>query len=169
MLLFIPSLLAGDMSAFFMRLVIVFILWLVVLVASLVDLKTGIDASKRLGCFKTTSRGLRQTIQKDVQYMNLLFIGFLFDFVLSYLTTLVSIVPLFGIFNIPVFSILGVIGLLIIEGISVRENLDKGKSKVLVSHETIETMIEIASILGDDKVKAISNLIKNNVSKTTLN
>ena len=96
-LLFIPSLLQGDMKSFLLKLSMVFLMWLIVFIASLVDLKTGIDGSKRLGSFKTTSRGLRQTIKKDLQYFMLLVVGLLFDFVLSYLTTLSDILPILGI------------------------------------------------------------------------
>ena len=159
-LLFIPSLLQGDMKSFLLKLSMVFLMWLIVFIASLVDLKTGIDGSKRLGCFKTTSRGLRQTIKKDLQYFMLLVVGLLFDFVLSYLTTLSDILPILGIFRIPIFSILGVLVILIIEGISVKENLEKGKNKEIISPELITSALDIIGVLGDDKIKAIAELLK---------
>ena len=164
-LLFIPSLLQGDMKSFLFKLSIVFLLWLIVFVASMVDLKTGIDGSKRLGCFKTTSRGLRQTVKKDLQYIMLLLVGLLFDFVLSYLSTLSDLIPLFGVFRIPIFSLLGVLVILIIEGISVKENLDKGKTKEIISPELITSALDIIGILGDDKVKAIAELLKQKEEK----
>ena len=158
-LLFIPSLLAGDMPTFFLKLAIVFLLWIIVFIASIVDLKTGIDASKRLGSFKTTSKGLRQTIKKNLQYIMLLFVGLLFDFVLSYLSTLSDILPILGMFRIPIFSLLGVLVILIIEAISVKENLDKGKDKEMISPELLNMALDIINTLGDDKIKSITQLI----------
>jgi len=153
------------MKSFLFKLSIVFLLWLIVFIASMVDLKTGIDGSKRLGCFKTTSRGLRQTVKKDLQYIMLLLVGLLFDFVLSYLSTLSDLIPLFGVFRIPIFSLLGVLVILIIEGISVKENLDKGKTKEIISPELITSALDIIGILGDDKVKAIAELLKQKEEK----
>jgi hypothetical protein len=157
--LFIPQLLDQDYKSFFIKLIVVFALWLIAFIASLVDLKTGIDASKRLGCFKTTSSGLRQTLKKGIQYFTILFIALLFDLVFSYLTTLTDIISILGLFRIPVFTLLAVIGVLVIESISVRENMKKG-SKNLVSTELINQALEIIGELGDEKVKAISNILK---------
>ena len=158
-LLFIPSLLSGDYRTFFIKLVIVFALWMIAIVASLIDLKTGIDASKRIGNFKTTSSGLRQTLRKDFQYFTLLIISLLFDFVFSYLTSLSDIINVLGLFRIPVFTILSVIIVLIIEGISVKENLEKGR-KDIVSPELLNKALEIISELGDEKIKAIAEILK---------
>jgi len=158
-LLFIPSLLTGDYRTFFIKLVIVFALWMIAIVASLIDLKTGIDASKRIGNFKTTSSGLRQTLKKDFQYFTLLVISLLFDFVFSYLTSLADIISVLGLFRIPVFTILSVIIVLIIEGISVKENLEKGR-KDIVSPELLNKALEIIGELGDEKIKAIAEILK---------
>lgn len=157
--LFIPSLLSQDYKSFFIKLIIVFALWIIAIIASLIDLKTGIDASKRLGKFKTTSSGLRQTLKKDFQYFTLFIIALLFDVVFSYLTTLTDIISFLGLFRIPVFTILSVIIILIIEFISVRENLDKGR-KEIVPQELVNKALEIISELGDDKIKAISKILK---------
>lgn len=163
-LLFIPSILSGDYRTFFIKLIIVFALWMIAIVASLVDLKTGIDASKRLGNFKTTSSGLRQTLKKDFQYFTLLIIALLFDVVFSYLTTLTDIIPFLGLFRVPVFTILSVIIILAIEFISVKENLEKGK-KQIISPEIMNKALDIISELGDEKVKAIADILKNKEEK----
>lgn len=163
-LLFIPSVLSGDYRTFFIKLIIVFALWLIAIVASLIDLKTGIDASKRLGKFKTTSSGLRQTLKKDFQYFTLLVIALLFDFVFSYLTTLTDIISFLGLFRIPVFTIISVIITLTIEFISVKENLEKGK-KQIISPELMNKALDIISELGDEKVKAIANILKDKEEK----
>lgn len=161
-LLFIPSLLSGDYKPFFFKLAIVFGLWLIVVVAASVDLRTGINASKRLGNFKTTSRGLRQTLKKLFEYFTFLTIALLFDIVLSYLTTLTDIWTLFGLFRIPVFTIVTITFILIIEWISVKENNEKGRCKEYVSPEMMNKALDVLGALGDEKVKAIADILKSN-------
>jgi len=160
-LLFIPSLLTGDYRTFFIKLIIVFALWLIVIVATLVDLRTGIAASKRKGNFRTTSKGLRQTLKKLFEYFTFLVIALLFDFVLSYLTTLVDIIPFLGLFRIPLFTIGSIVVILIIEGISVKENTEKSRGKDIITPEMLNSALNIIAALGDDKTKAIAELLKN--------
>lgn len=171
-LLFIPSLLIGDYKTFFIKLSIVFGFWLIAVIASMVDLRTGILASKRIGNFRTTSKGLRQTMKKLFEYFTFLTIALLFDVVLSYLTTLTDIVPLFGLFRIPIFTIASVIIILIIEGISVKENTEKGRNRDFVSPEVMNKALDIIGSLGDEKIKAIAELLKNKKDEkqsTTIN
>lgn len=163
-LLFIPALLSGDYKTFFIKLIIAFALWMIAIVATSIDLKTGIDASKRLGNFKTTSAGLRQTLKKNFQYFTLLVIALLFDFVFSYLTSLTDIFSFFGLFRIPLFTIGSVIIVLIIEFISVKENLEKGR-KEIISPEMMNKALEIIGELGDEKIKAIAKILKNKEKK----
>lgn len=158
-LLFIQSLLDGDYRTFFIKLIIILSLWLVAVLATLIDLKTGINASKRLGNFKTTSSGLRQTLKKDFQYFTLLIVAFLFDFVFSYLTSLTDIISLFALFKVPLFTIASVIIVLTIEGISVKENLEKGR-KEIISPDIMNKALDIIGELGDDKIKAIAEILK---------
>lgn len=157
--LFIPSILTEDYKSFFIKLIIVLALWIIAIIATLIDLKTGINASKRMGIFKTTSIGLRQTLKKNFQYFTLLFIALLFDVVFSYLTTLTDIISFLGLFRIPVFTLLSVVIVMAIEFISVRENMNKGR-KDLVSPDLINKALEIIGELGDEKVKAISKILK---------
>jgi len=162
-LLFIPSLLSGDIKGFLFKLAIVLLLWLIAFAASLVDLKTGIDASKRQGNFKTTSSGLRQTLKKCGQYFALLTVAFLFDFVFSYLTMLSSTISFLNLFSVPLFSIVGVGIVILIEWISVKENLAKGRSeddKAAIHNDKLNIALELVSALGDDKMKAIAEIIK---------
>lgn len=163
-LLFIPSLLSGDYRTFFIKLIIILALWIVAFVATAVDLKTGIEASKRLGNFKTTSSGLRQTLRKNGQYFALLIVAFLFDFVFSYLTSLTDILSFFGLFKIPIFTIGSVVIVLVIEFISVKENLEKGR-KEIISPELLNKALDIIGELGDEKIKAISEILKNKEDK----
>ena len=142
--LFIPSLLAHDMNAFYAKLGVVLALWLVIIAASGVDLITGIQASKRTGTKKTTSWGLRRTVNKDLQYFGILLMLLFVDFGTSALSDYVSI------FEIPICSALGVVCITIIEFLSVKENLQRGKSK---EENKIDDMTAIAAQL----IKAIPN------------
>ena len=106
---FIPQLIDGNYNRFFEKLAVVVLMWFLVVVASCVDLITGIAASKRLGIFSTTSRGLRKTLTKNLSYFAVLVILLLMDVVLSYLSLKIDF------FNIPICSIAGVLVIIGIE------------------------------------------------------
>lgn len=159
-LLFIPTLLAGDYRTFFIKMCLEFGLWLIVVVAALIDLNTGIKASKAIGCSRTTSRGLRQTFKKIAEYFTYLSIAFLFDFAFSYLTTLTDIFSVLGLFKIPVFTLATMLALLVVEWISVRENLDKARGKKLISPEAYNTILDLAGSLAPEQWKAVAEIFK---------
>ena len=158
-LLFIPALLEGDYRTFFIKLSLVIGMWVLVVIAASVDLRTGIKASKRLGCFKTTSKGLRQSLKKVSEYFTYLTIALLFDVVLSYLTTITDICSVFGLFKIPLFTIIVMAIILIIEFISVKENNEKGQKAVLTP-ELVNKALELIAALGPDKMKAVAEILK---------
>lgn len=160
-LLFIPSLLSGDYRTFFTKISIIAFFWVLVFIASFIDLRTGIKASKSQGCFRTTSSGLRQTLRKDMEYMAVMFIAFLLDFALSYLSNLSEIIGILGIFSVPILSILALIFIIVTEGISVKENIEKKNGSAIIPKETISLMAELIDTLGEDKLKAVAELIKN--------
>ena len=154
-LLFIPALLAGDTTACMVKVAVVVLLWLIVIVASMIDLATGIAASKRLGQHHTTSWGLRRTISKDLQYLALLVMLLLIDVALSALS------PYLGIFTIPLLSVAGVTTVTIVEFVSVVENTRKGKSP---EEDAIDDVQQLAAAVvdayGEEKVKAILEAIQ---------
>lgn len=149
-LLFIPSLLAGDTTACMVKVAVVVLLWLIVIIASMIDLATGIAASKRIGQHKTTSWGLRRTISKDLQYLALLVMLLLIDIALSALS------PYLSIFTIPILSVAGVITVTTVEFVSVIENTRKGKDK---DEDVIDDVQQLAAAAidayGEEKVKAL--------------
>lgn len=149
-LLFIPSLLAGDTTACMVKVAVVVLLWLIVIIASMIDLATGIAASKRIGQHKTTSWGLRRTISKDLQYLALLVMLLLIDIALSALS------PYLSIFTIPILSVAGVITVTAVEFVSVIENTRKGKDK---DEDVIDDVQQLAAAAidayGEEKVKAL--------------
>ena len=153
-LLFISYLFSGDFHKMAIWLLVAAILAIIPNVASAIDLKTGINASKRLGIFKTTSFGLRQTISKDRDYLMYFFLLFLIDCCLSFFI------------DFPVLCILCAVAETIIEVISIRENLSKGQTN---NHDPIALMQTIATAYGDDKAQRIFDIIKDktNESKST--
>ena len=149
MLLFIPSLMEGNIDAFLTKVAVVVLLWLIVIAASMIDLITGIAASKRTGIQHTTSWGLRRTVSKDLQYLALLAMLLIIDIGLSALS---QQLPLF---SMPLLSTLGVITISVVEAISVAENTRKGKAPEDDKMDEIQQLVmAVADKLGKDKTKA---------------
>ena len=148
-LLFIPSLMEGNIDAFLTKVAVVVLLWLIVIAASMIDLITGIAASKRTGIQHTTSWGLRRTVSKDLQYLALLAMLLIIDIGLSALS---QQLPLF---SMPLLSTLGVITISVVEAISVAENTRKGKAPEDDKIDEIQQLVmAVADKLGKDKTKA---------------
>ena len=148
-LLFIPSLMEGDIDAFLTKVAVVVLMWLIVIAASMIDLITGIAASKRTGIQHTTSWGLRRTVSKDLQYLALLAMLLIIDIGLSALS---QQLPLF---SMPLLSTLGVITISVVESISVAENTRKGKAPEDDKIDDIQQLVmAVADKLGKDKTKA---------------
>ena len=148
-LLFIPSLMEGNIDAFLTKVAVVVLLWLIVIAASMIDLITGIAASKRTGIQHTTSWGLRRTVSKDLQYLALLAMLLIIDIGLSALS---QQLPLF---SMPLLSTLGVITISVVEAISVAENTRKGKAPEDDKMDDIQQLVKaVADKLSKDKTKA---------------
>ena len=148
-LLFIPSLMEGNIDAFLTKVAVVVLLWLIVIAARMIDLVTGIAASKRTGIQHTTSWGLRRTVSKDLQYLALLAMLLIIDIGLSALS---QQLPLF---SMPLLSTLGVITISVVEAISVAENTRKGKAPEDDKMDEIQQLVMVvADKLGKDKTKA---------------
>ena len=148
-LLFIPSLMEGNIDAFLTKVAVVVLLWLIVIAASMIDLITDIAASKRTGIQHTTSWGLRRTVSKDLQYLALLAMLLIIDIGLSALS---QQLPLF---SMPLLSTLGVITISVVEAISVAENTRKGKAPEDDKMDEIQQLVmAVADKLGKDKTKA---------------
>ena len=148
-LLFIPSLMEGNIDAFLTKVAVVVLLWLIVIAASMIDLITGIAASKRTGIQHTTSWGLRRTVSKDLQYLALLAMLLIIDIGLSALS---QQLPLF---SMPLLSTLGGITISGVEAISVAENTRKGKAPEDDKMDEIQQLVmAVADKLGKDKTKA---------------
>ena len=157
-LLFIPSLMEGDYNAFLTKIAVVVLLWLIVIAASMIDLVTGIAASKRTGTARTTSWGLRRTISKDLQYLALLAMLLIIDIGLSALS---SQLPLF---SVPLLSALGVVTISVVEFISVTENTRKGKNKDEDALDDIQQLAaQTIDALGSEQTKALMKMLQKQI------
>ena len=148
LLLFIPSLMEGDIHGFMVKLAVMMFAWLLVVILSGADLVSGIAASKRAGVKHTTSWGMRRTLTKLLQYFAVFFAFLLLDVVLS---ALAQFLP---VFSIPILSIGVIIGELVIETISVLENSRKGKNK---DEDKVDDLMQLAAAtvdaVGKEKLK----------------
>ena len=142
-LLFIPSLMEGDINGFLTKVAVVVLIWLVVISATMIDLITGIQASKRTGQKRTTSWGLRRTLSKDLQYLAMLVMLLIIDICLSALS------PYLSLFSQPLLSFIGSGAIVIVEALSVFENTRKGKNK---EEDKLDDIQQLAA-LGSEKTK----------------
>lgn len=99
-LLFIPEFLNQDYSSIYNKLYILGFVWVIVLIAMMVDLHYGIKKAKNLNEY-ITSDGIKRSVQKFKDYYSALLYAFLGDILLSiftyYLPFPMSIVPLITI------------------------------------------------------------------------
>lgn len=159
-ILFIPALLSHDTQGFCTKLGIVVVLWLIVIFASMVDLITGIQASKRLGTKRTNSWGLRRTINKDLQYLGVLMSLLFIDIATS------ALAPYISIFEVPICSVAGVVCMACIEFLSVKENSQKGVSEEDNHLDEVERLAkDLVKSLGSDKAKTVIEVLQNSISQ----
>lgn len=162
-ILFIPSLMSGDMEGFMVKIAAVVLLWLVVIAASMIDLVTGISASRRIGRHRTTSWGLRRTLSKDLQYLAMLVMLLLIDICLSALSEYMAV------FSAPILSFAGTACIVIVEAISVIENTRKGKDKEEDKIDDIQQLVKsTVDAIGSEKtqefLKALQSYVENKKS-----
>ena len=109
---------------------IIFLCCVLVIVACFIDLWTGIDAARK-NKEKISSKALRRTIAKVLDYLRVIIFGVLIDVLgLS-----------FPWYSIPYCAIVCALGILMIEGKSVLENFHKKKSAAAKVVDAIEKII----------------------------
>ena len=158
---FIQSILNHDWYALSVKLGYQALAWVFVLFACFIDLKTGITASRANGVFKTSSYGLRMTLKKFKDYMDVFLMAFAIDVFLSIFTTMASQYSFLSIFSIPLVTIVIFIYTMTTELISVLENKRKAKGSPIYTPEAINAINEITKTLGVDGLTKISEIIKN--------
>ena len=135
---------------------IIFLCCILVIVACLIDLWTGIDAARK-NKERIKSKALRRTVAKILDYLRVIVFGVLID-----------ILGLaFPWYSIPYLAIICTLGILIIEGKSVLENFNKKKSSAAQIVDVIETIVNctdnetaekiIRAIKDDGKIRKEMN------------
>ena len=124
---------------------IIFMCCILVIVACLIDLWTGIDAAKK-NREKISSKALRRTIAKVLDYLRVIIFGVLIDLLgLS-----------FPWYAVPYMAIICTFGILVIEGKSVLENFNKKKSSAAQVVDIIEAIVNATDNETAEKIiKAI--------------
>lgn len=152
MMLFIKSVIDGDYSGIINNLQICGGMGLVVLLAIIVDLISGVRKAKQIGLART-SIGLRETVKKIIQYFTVMLFGIMLDTLISKIT------------GWPYVTMALCVGLVIIEGISVWE-----KAEAKLKKKITNNVGDIASILQNVKdrdalLKVIGNILKENTKE----
>ena len=124
---------------------IIFMCCILVIVACFIDLWTGIDAAKK-NREKISSKALRRTITKVLDYLRVIIFGVLIDLLgLS-----------FPWYAVPYMAIICTFGILVIEGKSVLENFNKKKSSAAQVVDIIEAIVNATDNETAEKIiKAI--------------
>ncbi len=127
---------------------IIFICSILICIACLMDMWTGIDAA-RANKEKIRSKPLRKTGVKIVDYFRLIIIFVLID-----------ILGLcFPWYNLPYGAIIGTAGVLFVEGFSVVENLRRKRSHAA---EVADVAAKIVKCLTTEDAEKIIKMIKDN-------
>lgn len=119
---------------------------IIVIVASFIDMWTGVDAARK-NREKISSKALRRTITKVLDYLRVIAFGVLID-VLGLA---------FPWYALPYLAIICTLGILIIEGKSVLENFKKKKSSAA---EVVDIIGAIVEATDNDTAEKIIKAIK---------
>ena len=127
-------------------LMIAFLACVLVCLAALIDMWTGIDAA-RTNREKIMSHGLRKTVKKIIDYLRIVFYFLLIDILGA----------VFSWYTLPYCAILATFGVLLIEGRSVIENSKKKRS---AAGQVLDAVQEIISCVDSERAQKIIEMIK---------
>lgn len=130
---------------------IIFMCCVLIIAACFIDLWTGIDAARK-NKEQISSKALRRTIAKVLDYLRVIMFGILID-VLGLA---------FPWYALPYLAIVCTLGILIIEGKSVLENFNKKKSSAAQVVDIIETIVQCTD---NDTAEKIIKAIKSDGKK----
>ena len=143
-ILFINAFLSKDYEALYQKIELELIMWIIVLIAIIIDLISGLRKASQLGELHT-SYGFRRTVSKMVQYYGLLSFAFMFDVLSS------MVLPL------PYFTMLASFFLVFIEAKSVLEKAhEKDRRKMNDSMKDLIVLFENK----DDLLKGVVEILK---------
>lgn len=110
--------------------VVIFVIWMLMIFACLVDFWAGVSTARALKQ-KLNSHGFRKTIEKIADYFKVLLVGLMIDLLGS----------IFTWYEFPYASMMFCLGVLIIEGKSVMENVKRKKARAGKIDEVIKEII----------------------------
>ena len=146
-LLVIPSIMNEDWARIKALLAVVVILYACVFLSVLIDLFFGVKRAKRLNIVRT-SYGYRRTITKLTSYLGLMLMLSIADIAASI------------VFKMPYFTVVGAIGMVMVEARSVFENIkhhEKGVDEIpknlLKLFENREEIKSLITFLNDQTPK----------------
>ncbi len=126
---------------------IIFMCCIIIIVACFIDLWTGVDAARK-NKETISSKALRRTIAKVLDYLRVIVFGVLID-VLGLA---------FPWYALPYLAIICTLGILVIEGKSVLENFHKKRSSAAQVVDIIEEIINATDNATAEKIiKAIKS------------
>lgn len=132
-------------------LTIIFVCCVLVVAAALLDMWTGVDAA-RANRERIRSHSLRKTVRKVIDYLRIVVFGCLIDILGLF----------FPWYDIPYACIVVTLGVILIEGKSVIENLKKKRSSAAEVLDMVSRIIECA----DEKdARRIIGIIKGELIK----
>ena len=134
---FIPSIMNEDWEHFNILLTVLAVLYACVFASVLIDLFFGIKRAKRLKIART-SYGYRRTITKLTSYFGLLLMLTIADIAASVL------------FRMPYFTVIGTVGIVIVEVKSVFENLKQEEKNIEEIQKILFTLFE-----NKEEIKAL--------------
>jgi len=140
----IPSIINEDWSHFKALLIVLVVLYACVFASVLIDLFFGIKRTKRLHIVRT-SFGYRRTITKLTSYFGLMLMLSIADIAASVL------------FKMPYFTVIGAIGIVIVEAKSVFENLKQDEKSVEEIQKALLKLFE-----NKDEIKSIITFLNSN-------
>ena len=128
--------------------------YLLVLAAAIADMVSGIRKAKRKGQ-ATRSRALRRTIDKLLRYYNLLAILTIVDIMQIAATLYLRAIEGYSLPTVPLFTLIGSIGIALIEVKSIMENgSDKEKSDIAELADLLD------GIAKSDRLNQLINILK---------
>ena len=136
-LLFIPSIINEDWSHFNALLTVLAVLYACVFVSALIDLFFGVKRAKRLKIVRT-SFGYRRTITKLTSYFGLMLMLSIADIAASV------------VLKMPYFTVIGAIGIVVVEAKSVFENLKQEEKSVEELQKVLQKIFE-----NRDEIKSL--------------
>lgn len=130
---------------------IIFVCCILVIAAALIDMWTGVDAA-RANRERIRSHSLRKTVRKVIDYLRIIIFAVLIDILGLF----------FPWYELPYACVVVTLGVLLIEGKSVIENLKKKRSSAAEVLDIVQKIVECA----DEKdAKKLIGIIKGGIKE----